>query len=141
MRMVRLIVGRPRGDERERGSASIELVILFPALLLLVTALVQYGLWFHARSLALAAAQEGVAAARTYGAPAGAGVDVALRFVDDHGADSLLDPRAVATPSDAQHVRVVVRGHAPAVIPGLGGFAVEQSASAPVERFTTRDTP
>ena len=73
-------------DRRDTGSASIELVILFPALLLLVTAMIQYALWFHARSLALAAAQEGVAVARAYGSTPQAGRDTALAFVRDHGA-------------------------------------------------------
>jgi hypothetical protein len=43
-------------------------------MLLLVFAIVQTGLWFYARSLALAAAQEGVAAARAYRASGDAGV-------------------------------------------------------------------
>ena len=128
-------------DRRDTGSASIELVILFPALLLLVTALVQYGLWFHARSVALAAAQQGVAAARAYGANPATGRDVALRFVAEHASESLLSATATSTASGGQHVEVVVTGHAPSVLPGLSGFTVQQAASAPVERFTTRDAP
>ena len=44
----------------DRGSASLEIAILAPALLLLTFVVVQAGLWFYARNLALAAAQEGV---------------------------------------------------------------------------------
>lgn len=132
---------RLRGNGGEQGSASIELVILFPALLLLITALVQYGLWFHARSVALAAAQEGVAAARAYGANPATGQDVALQFVAEHASDSLLDATATSSAPGGQHLEVVVTGQAPSVLPGLRGFTVQQAASAPVERFTTRDAP
>lgn len=120
----------------ERGSATVELAILFPALLLLVTALVQYGLWFHARSIALAAAQEGVAAARTYNAPHGDGPGVALAFVNQHGGDTLLNATATLTTPGAGQVEIVVSGHALSVIPGVGGAAVRQSAAGPIERFT-----
>lgn len=128
-------------DRREAGSASIELVILFPALLLLVTALIQYGLWFHARSLALAAAQEGVAVARAYGSTPGAGRDTALAFVRDHGADTLTDTNAIASVPGAGHVQVVVTGRSLSVLPGTPGIAVRQSADGPVERFTSTEAP
>ena len=45
---------------------SLEIAILAPALLLLVFSIVQGGLWFHARNLAQAAAQEGAAAGAAY---------------------------------------------------------------------------
>ncbi|WP_051640315.1 TadE/TadG family type IV pilus assembly protein [Cellulomonas sp. URHE0023] len=126
---------------REDGSASIELVILFPALLLVVTALVQYGLWFHARSLALAAAQEGVAVARAYGSSPQAGHDTALAFIRDHGADTLTGAAAVATTPDPQSVKVVVSGRSLSVLPGAPGIEISQSADGPLERFTTTEAP
>ena len=128
-------------DRRDTGSASIELVILFPALLLLVTALIQYALWFHARSLALAAAQEGVAVARAYGSTPQAGRDTALAFVRDHGADTLTDATAIASTPRPGHARVAVTGRSLSVIPGTQGIEVNQSADGPVERFTTAVTP
>ena len=67
----------PRGD---RGSVTLEVSILAPVLLLVVFTIIQVGLWSYARSLALGAAQEGVAAGRAYGAPrcgrTGSGPDV-----------------------------------------------------------------
>lgn len=128
-------------DRRDTGSASLELVILFPALLLLVTALIQYALWFHARSLALAAAQEGVAVARAYGSTPQAGRDTALAFVRDHGADTLTDATAIASTPGPGHVQVAVTGRSLSVIPGAPGITVNQSADGPVERFTTAVTP
>ena len=125
----------------DRGSASIELVILFPALLLLVTALVQYGLWFHARSVALAAAQDGVAAARTYDATPDDGRIVALAFVNDNGGDTLLDATALARTPSVGQVEVIVSGHSLSLVPGLPGPSVSQSAAGPVERFVPDGQP
>ncbi|MCB2178203.1 MAG: pilus assembly protein [Actinomycetales bacterium] len=124
----------------DRGSTSLEIAIVFPVLLVLITAVIQYGLWFHARSVALTAAEEGVTAARTTGAPAGAGTDRALTFVAEHASASLLDPTAhqTATPTE---VTVTVTGRSLAVLPGLA-MAVTGTASGPVERLTTlEDAP
>lgn len=127
--------------EQDRGSASVELVIVFPALLLLITALVQYGLWFHARSLALAAAQEGVAGARTYGASPDIGPDVALAFIREHGGETLLGAAATTGAAGVGHVSVVVTGQSLSVLPGVPGIQVRQSAAGPLERFTTTGAP
>lgn len=118
----------------ERGSTSLELTILFPVLLLLVFALVQFGLWFHARGLALAAAQEGVSAARLYQATPGAGVDRATDFLTAHGSDTLLEAQ-VNDGSSALRVRIEVTGRALSVLPGVSGLSVSQHAEGPVERF------
>lgn len=129
-----------RRGVRDRGSASVELVILFPALLLVVTALIQYALWFHARSLALAAAQEGVTAARSYHSDPAAGRNAALSFVAEHGAGTLLNASATAT-SAGDHVDIVVTGRSLAIVPGATGLAITQSATGPIERFTTAGAP
>ena len=60
---ARCIHGHAQGQD---GSVSLEIAILAPALLLLVFSIVQGGLWFHARNLAQAAAQEGAAAGAAY---------------------------------------------------------------------------
>ena len=49
---VRLLRAQPR----DRGSGSVEAVILMPLLFLLLLSLVQGGLWYHARAVALGAA-------------------------------------------------------------------------------------
>lgn len=136
-RTTRAASTRPRDD----GSVTVELSILFPALLLLVTLLVQYGLWFHARSVALAAAQQGAAAAAAYQAPAGAGVDSATAFVAAHGSHTLLDASATQTAQRAGTVVVEVSGRAVSLVPGMPGPVVAQSAAAPVERFTVAGAP
>ena len=138
--------GRPPVRRRvlpasDRGSITLELAIVFPVLLLIVTALIQYALWFHARSLALAAAQQGVSVARAYGSTTAAGRDSALAFVADHGADTLLAASATASRQAAGQVQVVVTGRSLSLLPGMGGIAVSQSAAGPVERFTSAGAP
>ena len=134
-----------RGAHRWRGcddgSMSVEIAILFPALLLLVTAIVQYGLWFHARSVALAAAQEGAAAAATYQAAPGTGSDRALAFLDAHAADALSDIDVEQSTPAPGTIAVQVTGRAISLLPGIAGPEVTQSAQAPVERFTVAGAP
>ena len=121
---------------RDTGSATVEVAILFPVLLAVIVAIVQYGLWFHARSLALAAAQEGVTAARAYAADPAIGPGRAREFVQAHGADTLTDVTATATSPGAGQVGVQVTGRSLSLLPGVPGPAVTQSADGPVERFT-----
>jgi Flp pilus assembly protein TadG len=125
----------------ERGSASVEIAILFPVVLLVITAVVQYGLWFHARSLALAAAQEGVTAARVYQADPTAGTQRAAAFTRDHATDTLTDVTVRATTRGQGRVGIEVTGRALTILPGLPGLAVTQRAEGPVERFTTAGAP
>lgn len=129
---------RPQGDD---GSTSVEIAILFPALLLVVTAVVQYGLWFHARSLALAAAQEGVAAATTYQAEPGNGADRARTFLDDHASDALTEIQVEQSVPTPGQVAIHVTGRTISLLPGVAGPAIAQSAEAPVERFTAAGGP
>ena len=48
----------------ERGMTTIQVAILFPAVLLWLMLIVQYGLWWHAKQVANAAAAEAVDAAQ-----------------------------------------------------------------------------
>lgn len=119
---------------RDEGSATLEIAILGPALLLLVFTVVQVALVAHARNLATAAAQEGVNAAVAYGAQPGDGASRAREFLADVGADSIseVDVEADGSPTA---VRIVVSGRSLTVLPGVPGVRVEAAAQAPRERF------
>ena len=120
---------------------SLELAIAFPVVLMLVTALMQYGLWFFARTVALAAAQEGVTAARVLdGAPAD-GVARAGEYIVQNGSDTLRDAVVTATSPVPGTVAVQVSGRSLSVLPGVAGFTVTQSAEGPVEAFTQAGDP
>ncbi len=121
---------------QDRGSATLEISILAPVLLLVVFTIIQVGLWSYARSLALGAAQEGVAAGRAHGAQSQAGRLRAEAFLDSFAGDSLVG-RTVTASVDAASVRVEVRGRALSVLPGVPGLPVLQHAQGPRERFTS----
>lgn len=127
----------PSPDMRrvERGSVTVEIAVLAPALLLVVFTIVQVGLWSYARSLALGAAQEGVAAGRAHQAAPEAGRVRAEQFLARAAGDSLLDPR-VTVRATAGAVRVEVAGRSLSVLPGVPGMPVRQSAQGPLERYT-----
>lgn len=129
------------GEHGQQGMVSLELAILFPALLLVIFSAFQAVLWYHARSLALAAAQEGVRAARAEHASLADGQAAARAFLDGAAADTLLDPMVSTAGSGPTQVRVVVRGHALSVLPGVSGPAVSQESRGAVERFTVPGRP
>ena len=121
----------------DAGSATLELVIAFPVLLLLIFSLVQASLYFYARSLALAAAQEGVRGARAESADLPDGAARARGFLAAAAGDSLLAPAVDTGASTPTRIRIRVTGRSLSVLPGVPGLPVAQEASGPKERFTT----
>jgi Flp pilus assembly protein TadG len=119
----------------DRGSATLEVSILAPVLLLVVFTIIQVGLWSYARSLALGAAQEGVSAGRAYGASVDAGRARAQAFLDATAGDSLRNSTVTST-ATAATLRIEVTGRALSVLPGVPGLPVRQHAQGPIERVT-----
>ncbi|WP_237700572.1 TadE/TadG family type IV pilus assembly protein [Janibacter sp. HTCC2649] len=119
---------------RERGSASIQMVLLMPALFSVMFLGMQAALHYHARTIAIAAAQEGARTAGAQDGTTGAGVAAAAGYVTDTGGDSLTHPTVTGTRS-ATTASVTVRGVALSVIPGWQP-TITQSATVPVERIT-----
>jgi Flp pilus assembly protein TadG len=119
----------------ERGSTSIELLIILPALFAVMFLGVQAALYYHARTVAIAAAQEG---ARTAGAEYGRtseGISAAHAFIADAGGNDVLLGPSVSGSRTATLATVRVVGKSLSVIPGWAPV-VRQSASVPVERLT-----
>ncbi|WP_406451530.1 pilus assembly protein [Streptomyces sp. NBC_00876] len=125
---------RPLDD---RGDSSIQMAIVFPFVILLTIAVVQVSLWYYARNVALTAAREGVAAARVYESGPDAGAARAKDVLGRIAGNSLLGPTVSTGGSSAERVRVQVSGSAPSLLPGVPGLTITQSASGPVERWTT----
>jgi Flp pilus assembly protein TadG len=123
----------PRRDAL--GAAAIDMVVLFPVTLLMVFAIVQFGVWYHASDVAKAAAQEGVRAARVDGGTAQSGADRATQVLDEN-ARSIIGQRQVTPFRDNNVARVVVAGRCVRIlpIPGLA-LPVHAVAESPVERF------
>ncbi|MGX1487797.1 TadE family protein [Streptomyces tendae] len=127
---------RTRRWREDRGDASIQMAIVFPIVLLATVAVVQASLWYYARQIALTAAREGLTAARTYQSTPTEGAARAQEVLARTAGDSLTG-YSVFVSSDGQRVRVEVSGTALSMIPGLSGLQITQSASGPVERWTT----
>jgi hypothetical protein len=117
----------------ERGYVTTEVVLLTPVLLLLVMLVVQFGLWLHAQHVAQAAADEGLRDARTASVSLADAEARASAFLDQT-ASSVIEDRSLKVERDGDIARVVVVGHAPAVVPGLE-LGIRAVAAAPVERF------
>lgn len=119
----------------ERGSVSVELVILLPTLFAVMFLGMQAALVYHARTVAIAAAQEGARAAGGESGKSSDGVSAAAAFVDDAGGDNVLMGASATASRTATTATVKVTGHSLSVIPGWSPVIV-QSASLPVERLT-----
>jgi Flp pilus assembly protein TadG len=110
-------------------------VILLPALFAVAFLGMQAALFYHARTVAIAAAQEGARAAGGEHGSHAAGVHAAVAFVADAGGNNVLSGVSTTATRTATKATVVVRGHSLSVIPGWSPV-VRQVASVPVERLT-----
>jgi len=117
----------------QRGSVTLEAVLVLPVLLLSIMAVVQVVLFAHASRLADAAAREGTRALRLSGQVASGRAQAEL-FLQQHGAQMVLEP-VVGARSDGGLASVDVSGRAVTVLPGLS-FPVHGHSAGPVEAFT-----
>ena len=129
----RLIARTAAGSAR--GSSSIQMVMLMPALFSIMFLGMQGALYYHARTVAIAAAQEGARAAGSQNGTAAGGVSAASSFVSDAGGRDVLPGAHMTGGRSATIATVTVTGTSLSVIPGWSP-AVSQSASVPVERIT-----
>ncbi|MCK0113531.1 pilus assembly protein [Ornithinimicrobium sp. F0845] len=123
-----------RTEPRDRGSSSVETVILLPLVFLLLLALVQGGLFWHARAVALGAATDGARVAAAEDSSVGAGLAAASSFVADAGDGVVVNPAVTGSRSPVT-ATITVTGQAQALVP-FWNPTVTQSASFPVERIT-----
>ena len=122
-------------SRRQRGSASIELVILLPALFMVMLLGMQAALFYHARTVAIAAAQQGARAAGTEQGRETDGVNAANDFITEAGGDDVLTETSTTASRTLTTATVTVTGFSLSVIPGWK-VRITQSASVPVERLT-----
>jgi len=113
----------------EAGVTSTEVAVLMPVVIALVLVPFQVGLWWHAKQVADAAAQEAVDAAQVADATENDGMAAASWFLDQAG--NLEDPQVTVTRS-VDTVTVEVTGQAPRL---LFTWSVTAVATGPVERF------
>lgn len=133
--------GRMRRSDA--GVATLELVVIFPALLLLLFGIFQGALYFHGRNVLLAAAEQGVRAARLDAQPdrAATAVQQAKQFLLDTGELKNLSGLTITPTVDAGQVRITITARTVSLLPGVPGPQVSQTAAGSIERFTTPSQP
>ncbi|WP_239460193.1 TadE/TadG family type IV pilus assembly protein [Nocardioides daejeonensis] len=109
-------------------------MILLPALFAVLFLGMQAALYYHARTVAIAAAQEGARAAGAETGTESRGIDAAHTFIANAGNDVLQHAVAHAERT-ATTATVVVEAHSLSVIPGWNPV-IRQSVTVPVERVT-----
>jgi hypothetical protein len=115
----------------------VEAVLVIPAIMLVLLAVVQFALWAHAAQVVQLAASEGDRSARAFGGGTAAGYTAANAIV--HGAGSGLSTAVVTVdvmPGDVARVRV--QGTATAVLPGLS-FPVSATQVGPIQEFRSSE--
>ena len=125
---------RPRRSGRLRGDVGMgtsQVAILFPAVLLWLMLIVQYGLWWHAKQVANAAAIDAVDAAQIPSGSEATGTRAAQDYLRQAG--NLRDVTVTVERSPAL-VTVEVTGRAPQLVPGFT-WSVTARSQGPVERF------
>ena len=115
----------------EDGSSPTELVLLMPVVLFMVMLIVQTGLYFHARQVVEAAAQEALEAAQGESSTADIGTQAGDTFLAEAGG---VRDAMVAVNRTGTQVSVSIVAAAPNVLP-LAVWQVSASVSGEVERF------
>jgi Flp pilus assembly protein TadG len=110
----------------------VEWVLLTPLLLLLVFAIIQFALVWHAEQVAQAAASQALSAARIQGGTQGAGQREAQQILDQLAAGTL-PTRQITVTRTATQASVRVTGTAQSILPFFT-LHVHAEAAGPVER-------
>ena len=119
----------------ERGSVSIQMMILLPLMFLVMFTGMQAALYYHARAVAIAAVQEGAREAGSENGSRESGVGAAKDFINQAGGSDALTSSSVSGSRSATTATVTVTGKSLSVIPGWK-VTITQSSSVPVERLT-----
>lgn len=120
----------------ERGSApGVTYAILYGSVLVVVLTLIQVGLWFYGRDLALTAARAGVDVGRSYGTIDPATAQAHARDVAARTAGGVLDHPTVTATADATTMTVTVDATVTTLVPGLS-LTVSQSSTAAIEQIS-----
>ena len=127
----------PRGRVgwAEHGSGTIQLVVLMPLLFMLLFAGVQGAMFYHARSVAIAAAQEGARAAAAQSGTTSHGHTAAAAFLQAAGGGDVLKGATIEVTRTATTATTRVSGTIMSVVPGWWP-AVSSQVAVPVERLT-----
>jgi Flp pilus assembly protein TadG len=124
----------------DRGASTLELALLTPILLLVILFVVQFAMVYHARHVALAAAQSAARVAREQrtGDWMSAARTEAYSYVDKIGPQLLTGVRPSMREDQNNNRWVTVGGDAVEVVPFMR-FHVSERSGGPVECFRPDD--
>jgi Flp pilus assembly protein TadG len=120
---------------RDDGATAIEFAIVAVAVLAIIFGAIQASMYYWARSVAVAAAQEGANAQRAYNASPGSGQAQANTFIANAG--GALTNAHVTVAAGAQQVQVTVTGQCLSIVPGFCSHVpIRVTVNGTVERPT-----
>lgn len=131
-RSVRRLARRAREDA---GITSLEMVILYPIILLVVLGMFQVALYWHTANAAEAAAERGVDVGQVAGGDPTAAAAAAEQLLD--AATQLRNPD-VSAKIEGEVITVTVAADAPRLV-GIGTWRVQSVAQGRLERFVPAD--
>lgn len=121
-----------RREHGERGASTVETVVIYPVILLLIFTMVQAGLWYHSREVALHTANAASTAASAENAGDESGYAAANDFLNRAGA---LQETGVTVERGGETVTVTVTGRSPSLVPGVALPLISQTSVAAIERY------
>jgi len=121
----------PRFDDR--GSTTVEAVLVIPVLMLLLLVAVQLALWSHASQVVHTAASEGDASARSYGGGSQLG-EARAHQVLGASQSTVIGPAVQVTVLPGDEVKVTVTAKAVSILPGIQ-FPVSATQAGTIQEF------
>ena len=121
-------------EQPERGSVTLEMVLAFPLLMLLILIVAQFTMFYFGSEAAHTAASQAVAVARAQGATSGSG-QAQGQAILDQVAGGTLPQRSISVARGAAEATADVAGTVQSLIPGFH-LHVSAHAAAPVEAWT-----
>jgi Flp pilus assembly protein TadG len=118
----------------DTGSATVEVTIVMPIVMLLLLLVVQAGIYFHTRAVATTAANKGVDALRVADGTPAAGRNATEQFLARHA--PALDQRNVEVARTSERAEVTVTGTVDSLLFGIDLFPIQVSETAPIEQVT-----
>jgi len=126
--------------DQERGAATLEFALVAPLLMLLMLAVLQFGLWYHAQGVVLAAAQE---AARVTAAEDGTPTagHTRARELLDAGLGTDAGSATVTVTRDARLARATITASLRPLLPFTGGLRLRAEGRSFAEHFRPAGSP
>lgn len=119
--------------ENERGSVTLENIIIWPAVLIFLFGFFQAALWLHARDVAHGAATAAYYQARTLNGTAEDGQAAGAQAIER--ANGTINGAAISVSRTPETVTVTVSGSTSLILPGWPGSSITETVTGPVERY------